>query len=500
MTAADVCAIIIDMEKLGHDFLTGGGLFSGQQDASQKLYQILESFFDGIYITDGKANTIFINHSYEVITGLNRADMIGKNMQYLMDTKIIDKSGSLMVLKDRMSVTLEQKFSTGKHALITSTPFYDTRGNIEMVITTVRDMTELYRLKNRLTRNEEETDKQRIELEYLQKTLVVPGTSFITNDFGMLQNLLLANKVAKQDTVVLLLGETGTGKEVLADYIYQNSSRSGERFVKINCGTIAEHLAESELFGYESGAFTGASSGGKPGLFEVADNGTIFLDEIAELPLDMQVKLLRVIQEKEILRVGAVKPRKVNVRIIAATNRDLDDMVEKNLFRRDLLYRINVFPIKIPPLRDRPGDILPLSRAILGEFRKQPRGGFSLDAEVALANYRWPGNIRELRNVIERAVILRGDGEILAEDLMISKTAPLTIGAEANFKEPVALKKVLENVERQYINWAYDKYRNIRKAASCLLMNPATFFRKLRKYDVSKSKQNFNNGTKKFRF
>jgi PAS domain S-box-containing protein len=487
------------MEKSEHDFLPGGGLFSEQQDAFLKLYQILESFFDGVYITDGKANTIFINHSYEVITGLNRADMIGKNMQYLTDTKIIDKSGSLMVLKNRMPVTLEQKFSTGKNALITSTPFYDRHGNIEMVITTVRDMTELYRLKNRLSRNEEETDKQRIELEYLQKTLVVPGTSFITNDFGMLQNLLLANKVAKQDTVVLLLGETGTGKEVLADYIYQSGSRSGERFVKINCGTIAEHLAESELFGYESGAFTGASSGGKPGLFEVADNGTIFLDEIAELPLDMQVKLLRVIQEKEILRVGAVKPRKVNVRIIAATNRDLDDMVEKNQFRRDLLYRINVFPIRIPPLRDRANDILPLARAILGEFRKQPHEGkgqdFSLDAELALVNYHWPGNIRELRNVIERAVILRGDGEILPEDLMISKPAPLNIGVEADFREPVALKNVLENVERLYINWAYDKYRNIRKASSCLLMNPASFFRKLRKYGILKQKQNFNNET-----
>ena len=472
------------MDGYEYEFLLGCELFSGQQDAFVKLYQILESFFDGIYITDGSANTIFINRSYEVITGLNRANMLGKNMRELLDAKIIDKSGSLFVLENRSPVTLEQKFSTGKHAIITSTPLYDERGDIKMVVTNVRDVTEIYRLKKQLTQNEEVARKQQMELEHLQKTFVVPGTEFITNDSVMLRNLLQANKVAKRDTIVLLLGETGVGKEVFANYIYQNSARAAERFIKINCGSIAVNLAESELFGYEPGSFTGAAAGGKPGLFEVANKGTIFLDEIGELPLDMQVKLLRAIQEKEILLVGATKPRKIDVRIIAATNRDLDEMVAKKQFRNDLLYRINVFPIVIPPLRERPNDILPLARSILDEFGKG-RGfkkEFSPEAELALMSYHWPGNIRELRNVIERAVILSGDNEITPEDLSINQAAQLNLCETDSSMGPIVLKEFLEKIESVYINRAYEKYRNIRKAASHLSMDPATYLRKLKKY------------------
>jgi PAS domain S-box-containing protein len=472
------------MNGYEYDFLLSCELFSGQKDSFLKLYQILESFFDGIYITDGDANTIFINRSYEVITGLSRAAMLGKNMRELQDAKIIDTSGSLLVLQTRTSITLEQKFSTGKHALITSTPFFDERGNIEMVITSVRDVTELYRLKKQLTKNEEVTRKQQMELEHLKKTFAVPGNDFITNDAVMLQKLLQANKVAKQDTIVLLLGETGVGKEVFANYIYRNSARSNERFIKINCGSIAVNLAESELFGYESGSFTGASPGGKPGLFEVANKGTIFLDEIGELPLDMQVKLLRVIQEKEILRVGSAKPRKIDVRIIAATNRDLDDMTAKRQFRNDLLYRINVFPITIPPLRERLSDILPLARAILEEFGKG-RGGkkeFSPDAELALMGYHWPGNIRELRNVIERAVILNEGGDIVPEDLAITKPGPWYFHETGSPMKPIDLKEFLEKIESIYIQRAYEKYRNIRRAAAHLSMDPATYLRKLKKY------------------
>ncbi|MDR1251045.1 MAG: sigma 54-interacting transcriptional regulator, partial [Treponema sp.] len=472
------------MKNSEYDFLLGSGLFSGQKGSFVKLYQILESFFDGIYITDGSANTIFINRSYEAITGLNRASMLGKNMQELQDARMIDQSGSLLALKTRTSATLEQKFSTGKHALITSTPFFDEQGNIEMVITNVRDVTELYRLKKQLTKNEEVTRKQRMELEHLQKTFVVPGNEFITNDAVMLRNLFQANKVAKQDTIVLLLGETGVGKEVFANYVYRNSARANERFIKINCGSIAVNLAESELFGYESGSFTGANSGGKPGLFEVANKGTIFLDEIGELSLDMQVKLLRVIQEKEILRVGSTKPRKIDVRIIAATNRDLDDMAAKKQFRSDLLYRINVFPIVVPPLRERPNDILPLSRFILEEFGKSRgfRKEFSSDAELALMNYHWPGNIRELRNVIERAVILSNDNEIFPDDLAITKPALWHLHETASPMKPVVLKELLENIESIYIHKVYEKYRNIRRAASHLSMDPATYLRKLKKY------------------
>jgi PAS domain S-box-containing protein len=471
------------MDKYEYEFLLGCELFSGQQDAFVKLYQILESSFDGIYITDKNANTIFINHSYEIITGLNRADMLGKNMQALIDAKIIDKSGSLKVLKTREPVTLEQKFSTGKHAIITSTPSFDENGNITMIVTNVRDVTELYSLKEKLAREEEVSKKKLLELEYLQKSFSVPGSSYITNDLVMLKDLLHASKVAKKDTIVLLLGETGVGKEVFANYIHRNSPRAKELFIKINCGSIVEELVESELFGYERGAFTGANSDGKPGLFEVAKGGTIFLDEIGELSLDMQVKFLRVIQEKEIMRVGGTKSQKVDVRIIAATNRDLNDMVAKKLFREDLLYRINVFPIVIPPLRERPNDILPLARSILAEFNKEHgfKNYFSSDAEFALINYRWPGNIRELRNVIERAVILSGEDEILSDDLEISKPESQNI-PHASAIKPIVLKDILEKIESDYINQAYEKHQSIRKAADFLSMDPATYLRKREKY------------------
>jgi transcriptional regulator with PAS, ATPase and Fis domain len=198
----------------------------------------------------------------------------------------------------------------------------------------------------------------------------------------------------------------------------------------------------------------------------------------------MQVKLLRVIQEKEILRVGATRPRKTDVRIIAATNRDLNDMVAKKQFRGDLLYRINVFPVVIPPLRERPDDILPLARSILAEFglKQGFKKEFSPEAEFALINYHWPGNIRELRNVIERAVILSADTEILPEDLAITAPAPLSFHQSDALAKPVILKKIIEKVESHYISLAYEKYRNIRKAASHLSMDPATYLRKLKKY------------------
>jgi transcriptional regulator with PAS, ATPase and Fis domain len=300
----------------------------------------------------------------------------------------------------------------------------------------------------------------------------------------MFDRLFMASRVAKVGTVVLLLGETGVGKEKMAAYIHQNSPRKHERFIKINCGSISEQLVESELFGYESGAFTGANAKGKPGLFEVADGGTLFLDEISELPMDMQVKLLRVIQEQEVLRVGSTTPRKINVRIIAATNQNLEDMVAKKQFRRDLFYRINVFPIYLLPLRERPKDILPISHAILEEFNTQYglEKEFTQDAEFELQNYSWPGNIRELRNVIERAMIVSTENEIFPQDLAIYRPDSCNLLAYSLHKGPVVLKQILENIEAEYILHAYKIHNNIRRAAACLDMDPATFLRKMRKY------------------
>jgi PAS domain S-box-containing protein len=445
--------------------------------------QVLESSFDGIYITDGNAVTIFANHSYENITGLKRDEVLGKNMHDLVGNKIIDKSGTLLALENHSTVTLEQKFRTGKRAIITSTPSYDIEGRPFIVVTNVRDITEIHDLKERLAQERELTQKQLLEIEIIRKQFFGAGNT-VAVDPIILDKLLMATKVAKVNSVVLLLGETGVGKEKIAAYIHQNSLRWNERFIKVNCGSISEQLAESELFGYEPGAFTGANIKGKPGLFEAADRGTLFLDEIGELPMDLQVKLLRVIQEQEVLRVGSTQPRKIDVRIIAATNQNLEDMVAQKRFRRDLFYRINVFPLYIPPLRERPMDILPLSHTILEEFNKQLglEKVFTQDAEFELQNYSWPGNIRELRNIIERAVIISTENEIFPEDLTIYKSRLRNSPVHSLQNGPLSLKHILEDIEGEYIKQAYNIHKNIRRAATCLAMNPATFLRKLKKY------------------
>lgn len=447
------------------------------------LNVVLESSFDGIYITDGQANTLFVNAAYEKITGLRRELVMGKNLRDLVAEGIISTSGSVLALERRQPITLEQKFNTGKHAVITSTPTFNDAGEIIMVFTNVRDITEIHALRKKLRQEEGLSQLRLAEMEIIRKQII--GTSdMVAVDPNMLNVIVMASKVARMETAVLLLGETGVGKEMLASYIHQNSSRSGQRLLKINCGAIAPGLAESELFGYEGSAFTGARREGKPGLFEIADKGTVFLDEVGELSMDLQVKLLRVLQEKEIRRVGASCSRKVDVRIIAATNRNLEDMTQQGVFRKDLFYRLNVFPITLPPLRSRPGDIQPLSKAMLDEINRQnlTHKELSTAAVMALESYDWPGNVRELRNVLERAMILCANDVIEPWDLAIRTSSRGNVYIAHLPDHPIDLKKILEDVEAQYIHLAYKKHKNVRSAANTLSMDATTYQRKKKKY------------------
>jgi len=330
-----------------------------------KMESIIESSYDGIYITDGEANTIKINKAYERITGLNRDEILGKNMRQLVDDKILSQSVTLMVFETKKVTTIEQEFRTGKKALVTGTPIYDNKNNIIMVVTNVRDITELYDLREQLKKNQELALKYYSAIEEM-KLQLAKHEYIVAEDEKTLQLLEFSQRIAKVDTTVLLLGETGVGKEEIAIFIHRNSLRKDKPFVKINCGAIPPNLIESELFGYEKGAFTGALQQGKLGMFEVAEGGTLLLDEIGELPLEMQVRLLRVLQEQEITRVGGVKPISIDVRILAATNRDLEKMVREKIFREDLYYRLNVVPINIPSLREREKDILPLTYLFFG--------------------------------------------------------------------------------------------------------------------------------------
>ena len=460
--------------------------------SSEFLDAIIEHSFDGIYITDGQANTIKVNRSYLTISGLKKSEVIGYNMRELVGNGTISASGSLMALNQKHPVTIQQEFKTGKRALITSSPIFNSKNEIILVITNVRDITELYRLREASVQWKQEQEKLRQELLHIKSA--PDAESLVAVDVKTQKIISMLDRVASLDTTVILLGETGVGKEVFAKYIYQNSPRNGKPFIKVNCGAIPANLVESELFGYEKGAFTGADRNGKMGLFELANTGTIFLDEVGELPLDMQVKLLRVLQEQEFERIGGRKPIKVDVRVLAATNRDLEEMVRQKTFRQDLYYRLMIFPISIPPLRERSGDIVPLADLFIDNLNKKYnfRKYFSPVSIQMMLDYNWPGNIRELRNIIERAVIISNGDEIQPDALHLYpiEERPAT---RSHVLDPVAdLKSAMEELELEYINRAYDIYGNVREAAESLGMTPSTFVRKRKKY----SKKDKENGQK----
>ncbi|MEA4852984.1 MAG: sigma 54-interacting transcriptional regulator [Christensenella sp.] len=456
-------------------------LMSDLSKAQSVLDVVIEGSYDGIYITDGHANTLMVNQSYEIISGLKREQVLGKNMKDLVQHDIIDQSGTLMAIKTREPITIEQEFQTGKRAIITSTPTLDETGEVVMVITNVRDVTELYELKNKLRQNEKLSEKNASELEAIRREMMGDG-AITVQDPAMLSVLHMIQRVCKMDTTVLLTGETGVGKDQVASYIFRHSKRAEERFIKVNCGAIPPSLIESELFGYARGAFTGANKEGKMGLFEVADKGTIFLDEVGELPPDMQVKLLRVLQEQEIERIGSNKPIKVDVRVIAATNRNLQEMLKEKTFRADLYYRLNVFPVLIPPLRERREDIVPLAEQFLEELNHKYGMNKTLTAAAreALIKYRWPGNVRELKNVVERAMIMSNTAEITVGNLFLH-VASAAAQPEAD-AQGLDLRSLVERIELDYINNAYEHWGNVREAAKSLGMDAATFVRKRKKY------------------
>ncbi len=452
---------------------------TASKDVIKSVERILESSFDGFYITDGDANTILLNKAYETITGLYRDDLIGHSMYELEDSKAISKSATLMVLKEKTTKTIEQEFKTGKRALVSSTPIFDDEGNITMVITNVRDLSALQLMKSQMEHSKKLTDKYRSEIEAMR--LQILGTDeLIAHDEKMLETLKLAKRVALVDTTVLVLGETGVGKEEVAKFIHKNSNRKEQNFIKVNCGAIPEQLIESELFGYEKGSFSGADKNGKLGLFEVASGGTMFLDEVGELPLEMQVRLLRVIQEKEIVRIGGLHPIKIDVRLIAATNRDLETMVKAGRFRKDLYYRLFVVPITLLPLRERREDILPLAKYFCEELNSKYGWEKKLtgDALGMIYGHRWTGNVRELKNIIERAVVMSDNEWITGEDIQrLSSFEQEEILVSESTEFP-SLKEAVDQLETNLLERAYQRYGNVRDAAKALGIDSSTFVRK----------------------
>jgi len=450
------------------------------------IEEILDCMYDGIYITDGNGVTLFINKSYSSMSGIKKEDAVGFHMQDLIKKGYFLESASLKVIETKKPVSIIDCFSNGKKCLATANPVFDENGQIKMVVTNLRDMTELLDLKNQLEELYDLNKKYYFELKELRKD-IENKYNIIGNSKSMIEIYEIIDRIAETDATVLVLGETGVGKEVVAREIHKNSLRKNGPFIKVNCASIPESLFESELFGYDKGAFTGAISKGKPGLLELAHNGTIFLDEIGELPLSAQPKLLRVLQEKKIIRVGGTESKRIDVRVIAATNKDLEKEVEKGTFREDLFYRLNVIPIKVPPLRKRREDIPLLSKHFLDLYNSKYNKTKTLSdtAFQLLKWYSWPGNVRQLKNLIERLVLIC-PYDIITDDYISRFIKKEEIEELYNIgREEITLDEAVSIIERQLIYRALKKYGTTRNAAKVLGVSQPTIVRKAKKYDIN---------------
>jgi len=456
----------------------------GYQTLHRELEAIFESSQDGLFITDSHARTIRINHAYERITGLSRKSLLGRNMRDLVDEGVFDYSVTLKVLLKKCQVSMLQSIKGGKQVIVTGTPIFDADGKIELIVNNVRDITELYLLKEELEDSRLLSNRyyqsiiEREEMDQMFKDIVVKSNE-------MIKVVHRAVKVASWDTSVLIRGESGTGKSMLARAIHQMSARKEFQFVKINCGTIPESLIESELFGYEKGAFTGASEEGKAGLIEAAKSGTLFLDEIGELKPDLQVKLLEVIEEKTFTRVGGTKRLQADVRIIAATHRNLKEMLRNGQFREDLFYRLSVVPIDIPPLRERSEDIPPLINRFFKEFNKRhdTRKRLSFGVSNYLQHYSYPGNVRQLLNLLEQMAVMSDKETIDVEDLPSELTGISYLGQTPE-KKGLLLKEAMDALEKQMLTDALSEHHTERAAAESLGIHTSTLWRKASKHGI----------------
>ncbi len=452
---------------------------------NKELDAIIESSYDGLYITDGQSKTLRVNQAYERITGLQREELIGKRTDELVAKGFFDPSVTLEVIKGHRPKTIMQQIKGGKTVMVTGNPIFDTNDQVIRVVTNVRDLTELNQLKKELEESKQLTKRYQDQL-IEQGYLIQAEQELVIKSPAMRLVLQKALKMARVDSAVLLGGESGVGKDLLARFIHQASPRKENNFVKINCGAIPENLLESELFGYEKGAFTGARGEGKAGLLEIAHGGTVYLDEIADLPLYLQVKILGMIEDKEITRLGSTRPKQIDFRLIAASNRDLLALTSDNSFRKDLYFRLSTLPLTIPPLRDRREDIIPLINHFLKKFNKamEPKKTLSSEVYEVLANYFFPGNIRELIHIVEGLVVMSDKQTISLEDIptFLRKGSPLFVWDRDN----TSMKGTLADYEKKILEEALQKHKTIQGVARSLGVNQSTISRKIQRYGILK--------------
>lgn len=470
------------------------GIFSYDQYALElesykqtaKLLQAIMDFsFDGLWITDRHGNVVKLNKAAERITGCKAEEVLGRNVADLVSEGYVDVSVTLEVLKRKTTVSLVQNTKLKKKVLATGSPIFSNNGEIDVIIINDRDITELDRIRQELKESQALIDQYRHELSELQQKEFESGY-FLCKSKVMQTVYAKAQQVSRFDSTVLLSGESGVGKGFLAKLIHLKSNRNNGPFIRVDCAAVVETLFESELFGYEKGAFTGAGPKGKLGLIEMADGGTLFLDEISEVPLSQQVKLLRFLDEKSFLRVGGATPRTVDARVIAATNKDLAQEVREHRFRKDLFYRLKVVALVIPPLQGRSDDIIDLLYFFMAKFSEKHQIKRRMDREVLdlLVHFKFPGNVRELENLVESMMVTSPQENISTRDIpadLLQEINPIRRNVLSGPAAPSLLPQYIQDLEVEHILKVVDQFGSQREAARHLGVNQSTISRKLRK-------------------
>lgn len=441
----------------------------------EQLKLILDNLFNGVYLADGEGKTLYVNKTFEQMAGIPFEEIKGKNLHDLVyKQKYFTGSATLIVLQTKREATATYRTITNKNFLVKGKPIFNEKGEIIYVVNTIWDLTNIIY-------------NSTIDLDTV-RNFKLDQQNLISSNKRMNEIINIAIKIAPTDCTILITGETGVGKSLIAEVIHKLSTRKNGPFIKINCGAIPENLIESELFGYEPGSFTGASSKGKKGLIEIANGGTIFLDEISELPYNTQSKLLTFIQDKEFIKVGGQKHLKADVRIISASNKDLYTLSKEGKFREDLFYRLNVVSLHIPPLRERIEDIPLLTKYFLEKYNLKYKYNKMIAYSVIeyFTKSHWEGNIRELENVIERLILL-------------SKTDLITIDDLNKIEFNLTMKDVhksgnlistLNSIEKQILLNEKKSGKTTREIAKSLGISQSKVVRLFKKHNISDAKMN----------
>lgn len=465
--------------------------FIDSEDKNTNLEKIFEFSPSEIFVTDALGNCVWANNTWHRNNKVPVNELIGRNVKDLVKEGYFYPSSTLEVLESKKMVSMIQSSNDGRKLYVESLPFLNEKNEILWVISNTMDITEIFSLKEKLRERDELIEIYNQQIKDLRKK--IEDSNIVTKSPKMNKILELLNRLSAVDTTILLLGESGVGKTELAKWIHSQSSRKEADFIEINCGAIPSSLFESEFFGYEKGAFSGANQLGKKGYIELAENGTIFLDEIGELSFELQTKLLQVLQSKTYMKVGGTKVYQSNVRIIAATNRDLVNMVKDGTFRKDLYYRLAVIPVEIPPLRERKEDLQDLMFHILDTLNKQYGTKKVLSPQLVeeFIKYEWYGNIRELKNTMER-LILTSDSEVIYPHAIIGRERDDLENKYVNapkfddmlLNEDLGLNEKLDLVEKEILSIYIEKYKDTRTIAKKLKSSQSTISRRCRKYGL----------------